>query len=130
MTQDQEFTPAKATRILLKGDVPAGMVVRGSLDLRGTAITALPDNLTVHGWLDLRGANKLCTPTPWWSEKGEATKRRCIAISDYALIELEGGKFIAGCRGPWTKVQCVKHWGDRIDNRAVAFMAALQGVSP
>lgn len=27
----------------------------GSLDLRGTQITALPDNLTVGGWLDLRG---------------------------------------------------------------------------
>ena len=26
----------------------------GNLDLRGTAITALPDNLTVGGWLDLR----------------------------------------------------------------------------
>lgn len=28
---------------------------QGSLDLRGTQITSLPDNLTVGGWLDLRG---------------------------------------------------------------------------
>ena len=27
----------------------------GNLDLRGTGITSLPDNLTVDGWLDLRG---------------------------------------------------------------------------
>ena len=27
------------------------LIVRGNLDLRGTAITALPDNLTVHGSL-------------------------------------------------------------------------------
>ena len=27
----------------------------GGLDLRGTGITSLPDNLTVGGWLDLRG---------------------------------------------------------------------------
>jgi hypothetical protein len=31
------------------------LTVGGSLDLRGTAITALPDNLTVGGWLYLRG---------------------------------------------------------------------------
>ena len=27
----------------------------GSLDLSGTGITTLPDNLTVGGWLDLSG---------------------------------------------------------------------------
>jgi len=32
-----------------------GLKVDGSLDLRGTAITTLPDNLTVGGWLYLSG---------------------------------------------------------------------------
>ena len=35
--------------------LPDNLTVGGSLDLRGTQITALPDNLTVGGSLDLRG---------------------------------------------------------------------------
>jgi hypothetical protein len=35
--------------------LPDNLTVGGSLDLGGTAITALPDNLTVGGYLDLRG---------------------------------------------------------------------------
>ena len=35
--------------------LPDNLTVGGWLDLRGTQITALPDNLTVGGWLDLRG---------------------------------------------------------------------------
>jgi hypothetical protein len=35
--------------------LPDNLTVGGSLDLRGTPITALPDNLTVGGWLDLSG---------------------------------------------------------------------------
>jgi len=34
----------------------------GSLDLRGTQITALPDNLTVGGWLDLSGTQITALP--------------------------------------------------------------------
>ena len=34
----------------------------GSLDLRGTGITALPDNLTVGGSLDLRGTGITALP--------------------------------------------------------------------
>ena len=37
--------------------LPDNLTVGGSLDLRGTNITALPDNLTVGGWLDLEGTN-------------------------------------------------------------------------
>ena len=93
----------------------------------GTQITALPDNLTVGGWLDLRGMSKLQTPTPWYSENCEATKRRCIASDpQYALIEFDTGKFVAGCRGPWTREQCLAHWGKRSDARAVLFTAALE----
>ena len=35
--------------------LPDNLTVGGSLDLSGTKITALPDNLTVGGYLDLRG---------------------------------------------------------------------------
>ena len=35
--------------------LPDNLTVGGSLYLRGTGITALPDNLTVGGYLDLRG---------------------------------------------------------------------------
>ncbi|MBQ8216454.1 MAG: hypothetical protein IJZ91_00680, partial [Oscillospiraceae bacterium] len=35
--------------------LPDNLTVGGSLDLRGTQITALPDNLTVGGWLYLSG---------------------------------------------------------------------------
>ncbi len=35
--------------------LPDNLTVGGWLDLRGTGITQLPDNLTVGGWLDLRG---------------------------------------------------------------------------
>ncbi|WP_256185867.1 hypothetical protein, partial [Desulfovibrio desulfuricans] len=39
-----------------------GLDVEGSLDLRGTQITALPDNLTVGGYLDLRGTQITALP--------------------------------------------------------------------
>ena len=35
--------------------LPDGLTVGGYLDLSGTQITSLPDGLTVGGWLDLRG---------------------------------------------------------------------------
>ena len=35
--------------------LPDNLTVGGSLYIRGTAITSLPDNLTVGGWLDLEG---------------------------------------------------------------------------
>jgi hypothetical protein len=34
----------------------------GSLDLSGTGITSLPDNLTVGGWLDLSGTGITSLP--------------------------------------------------------------------
>ena len=35
--------------------LPEGLTVGGWLDLRGTSITSLPEGLTVGGWLDLNG---------------------------------------------------------------------------
>ena len=123
-----KYSPEKAARILLAGKAQDGMEVDRSLYLSGTQITALPDNLTVYGSLDLSGTQITC-PTPWFTENGEITKRRAIAIdASYALIEFETGQFRAGCRGPWTREQCLKHWGKRSDARAKLFTAALEAL--
>lgn len=42
--------------------LPDNFIVRGNLDLRGTAITALPDNLTVGGGLYLSGTQITALP--------------------------------------------------------------------
>ena len=42
--------------------LPDNLTVGGYLDLRGTGITALPDNLTVGGSLDLRGTGITALP--------------------------------------------------------------------
>jgi hypothetical protein len=123
------YTAGKAKHLILKGELLSGSEVTGSLNLRGTQITALPDNLTVHCSLDLSGCEQIKCPSPWWTEFSETTKRRCIAVSDYALIQTETGKFIAGCRGPWTKQRALKHWGDRPDARAKTFVAAINAAS-
>ena len=39
-----------------------GCCVKGSLDLEGDDITALPDNLSVGGWLDLSGTQIIALP--------------------------------------------------------------------
>ena len=49
-----KLTLEKATAIMNKNN--------GSLDLHGTPITALPDNLTVGGWLDLYGTKITSLP--------------------------------------------------------------------
>ena len=99
----------------------------GWLDLSGTQITALPDNLTVGGWLDLRGHTIINLPTAWWRENGEATRRRCIAIdpgAGYALVQTDTDKFSAGCAKNLTREQALARW-NRTDARAVLFTAAI-----
>ena len=44
-----------AARVLLVNELPEGLSVGGSLDLRGTQITQLPEGLSVGGSLYLRG---------------------------------------------------------------------------
>ena len=43
-------------------ELPDNLTVGGWLDLRGTSITELPDNLTVGGGLDLRGTSITALP--------------------------------------------------------------------
>ena len=103
-----KYTAARAKRMILdKKEFPADAEVTGDLYLSGC---------------DLSGV------TNWFTLNGEATRRRCIAVSDYALIQTDTGQYSAGCRGPWTKAQALEHWGrsGRKDARAKAFVAAIE----
>lgn len=101
--------------------------ISGSLDLRRCDLAGVTLPISVGGWLDL-GHCENFDPAQWWTERGMATKRHCIAISNYALIHTDGGRYIAGCRGPWTAERALAHWGDksRIDERARLFVKAIE----
>jgi hypothetical protein len=100
------YTAAKSERLIRAKSVSGEYHVTGSLNLSGAKN---PD------------------PTQWWSENGETTKRRCIAISDYALIQTDTDRFFAGCRKNLTHEQALAHWGaPRRDKRAVAFRKAIK----
>ena len=56
------FTAAEARRVIIAGDAPAGMHVKGNLDFRSTTVTALPEGLNVGGGLDLTGTAMTSLP--------------------------------------------------------------------
>ncbi|PZQ21141.1 MAG: hypothetical protein DI569_12815 [Sphingopyxis macrogoltabida] len=141
------YTAARAKRLILDGNFPEGGIVEGSLYLSGCDLSGVTLPTTIGGSLDLSGCDlsgvtlpttiggslylsgcDLSGVTGWWSDNGEATRRRCIAVSYYALIQTDTGQYIAGCRGPWTKKQALDHWGhaSRKDKRAKAFVAAIE----
>lgn len=81
----------------------------------------------VTGSLDLRGA-KNPDPSQWWQERGEATRRRCLAVcpdEGYALVQTDTDRFSAGCRNNFTRKQALAHW-NRSDVRAKLFTAAIE----
>ena len=101
--------------------------IGGWLYLRGCDLSGVTLPTTIGGSLDLSGA-KNPDPSQWWTENGEATKRHCLVISDYALIETKTGKFIAGCRN-FTRKQALAHWRKpRSDNaeRAKLFLSSIE----
>src|SRR3990167_5335293 len=51
---------------------------------------------------------------------------RGIAMSTWGLVLLNNGMFCAGCRDPWTREQALAHWGQRTDERAKLFTAAIR----
>lgn len=107
MTELKTYTAAKVERLIAdKKPIDGPYRVEGSLYLRGAQNPDIEQ---------------------WWNQKGGVTKAHCIAISDYALIQTDAGKFIAGCRGPWTKKQALAHWGKRTDVRAKLFVQAIEG---
>ena len=64
----------------------------GSLDLRGTSITALPDNLTVGGGLDLRGTG--ITTLPDNLTVGGGLDLRGTGITKKKVKKLQDGDYV------------------------------------
>ena len=144
------YTAEKAKRLILAKKIEGPYEVTGSLDLSRCDLSGVTLPTTIGGWLDLSGCDlsgvtlpttiggwlylrgaKNPDPSQWWSQQGEAMKRHCIAISDYALIQTDTDTFIAGCRN-FTRKQALAHWRKpRSDNaeRAKLFLAAIEGAS-
>ena len=102
--------------------------VTGSLDLSGCDLSGVTLPTSVGGSLDLRGCRNP-DPSQWWTERGEATRRRCIAVcpyDGYALVQTDTDHFSAGCRKNLTREQALAHWNRR-DARAKLFTAAIEG---
>ncbi|MEZ5674316.1 MAG: hypothetical protein R3D81_03415 [Thalassovita sp.] len=100
--------------------LPDGLSVGGGLYLSGTAITALPDGLSVGGSLDLRGT---AIPVIYRDERGY--ELRCIMCGSEEW-------WIAGCRKFTSRDDALAHWGspDYPDqDRGAAFCAAINGVT-
>ena len=66
--------------------LPDNLTVGGGLDLRGTQITALPDNLTVGGGLDLRGTQ---------ITSRDAEKIRSKPFPEGLILSWQDGKYIS-----------------------------------
>jgi len=71
--------------------LPDGLTVGGSLDLRGTKITALPDGLTVGGSLDLRGT-KIKNKNNYRKLCDGDHKEGCYVYADGILIHVREKK--------------------------------------
>ena len=70
------------------------MDARGNLDLSGTKITSLPDNLTVGGWLDLRDTN--ITSLPDNLTVGGALYLSGTKIKSRKCKKLKDGDYVPG----------------------------------
>lgn len=66
LKEPNETMEARYSWFILKDpqrtSLPDNFIVRGNLDLRGTAITTLPDNLTVRGSLYIDGTQITALP--------------------------------------------------------------------
>ena len=103
--------------------------IGGWLDLSGCDLSGVTLPSSIGGWLYLRGIKPIAAPSNWYSQKGEATKRRVIASDgEYALIQLDSGGFVAGCRNFQSAAAALSHW-KRTDKRAVIFTAAIKALT-
>ena len=103
-------------------------IVTGSLYLSGCDLSGVTLPACVAGSLDLSGCRNP-DPSQWWTERGETTRRHCLAVcpdGGYALVQTETDRFSAGCRKGLTRAQALKHW-NRSDARAKLFTAAIEG---
>ena len=102
--------------------------VTDSLDLSGCDLSGVTLPASVAGRLYLSWCRNP-DPSQWWTERGEATRRRCIAVcpnDGYALAQTDADLFSAGCRRNLTREQALAHWS-RSDARAKLFTAAIKG---
>ena len=74
--------------------LPDNLTVGGNLYLRGTKITALPDNLTVGGGLYLRGTE--ITALPDNLTVGGGLYLRGTRITNYTVKRLRHGEYVPG----------------------------------
>ena len=74
--------------------LPDNLTVGGNLDLSDTNITALPDNLTVGGWLDLSGTN--ITALPDNLTVGGGLDLRGTWITNHTVKRLRHGEYVPG----------------------------------
>ena len=64
-----------------------------------------------------------------WANHGANGGMATIAESDgYVLQRTIYGFYVAGCRGPWTPGEALRHWGQRNDTRARIFSEAIKRV--
>lgn len=101
--------------------------VGGSLYLSGCDLSGVTLPASVGGLLYLSWCRNP-DPSQWWTECGETTRRRCIAVcpdDGYALVQTDTDLFSAGCRKNLTRKQALAHW-NRSDARAKLFTAAIE----
>ena len=126
MTDAPTYTGEKAERLIRTKSVQGEYHVTGSLYLRGCDLSGVTLPTTIGGSLYLRGA-KNPDPSQWWREKGEATRRHCIAIcpdDGYAFVQTDTDRFFAGCAKNLTRADAMARW-NRTDARAMLFAAAI-----
>ena len=109
--------------------LPDNLTVGGNLDLSDTNITALPDNLTVGGWLDLRGTN--ITALPDNLTVGGNLDLIGTGITNHTVKRLRHGEYVPGkylyTDGILTHIKKKKKIGEytlfvgKIPNRHVIF---------
>ena len=128
MTTITTYTSLEAERLICSKKAEGEYHVTGWLDLSDCDLSGVTLPTSVGGWLDLRGCRNP-DPSQWWAERGEATRRRCIAVcpdDGYALTQTDTDLFSAGCRKNLTREQALAHW-NRSDARAKLFTAAIKG---
>ncbi len=115
-----------------------GLTVGGTLDLSGTGITALPDDLTVSGSLDLSGTGITALPdgltvggTLDLSGTGIKPIGKDARGYEFFAVRLSTGpRVIAGCRN-FSPAEARAHWPEGSECRALAekCIAALEAES-
>ena len=128
MTTITTYTADKAERLIRTKKAEGEYHVTGSLDLSWCDLSGVTLPTSVTGSLYLSWCRNP-DPSQWWTERGEATRRHCLAVcpdDGYALVQTDTDRFSAGCWEGLTRAQALKHW-DRSDARAKLFTAAIEG---